>query len=52
MTPQWVVEFIKSLDKKHLYKFYKLDEWLELREDVLDYYHRECQDCKAKGKYI
>lgn len=51
MTPQWVVEFIKSLDKKHLYKFYKLDEWLELRDAVLQFYHYECQDCKAKGKY-
>ena len=51
MTPQNIVDFIKSLDKSEIWKFYKLTEWQALRAEVLAEQHNECQVCKAKGKY-
>ena len=44
----WIRELIEQ-DK--LYKFYKTDEWLDLREAILEEQHFECQHCKAEGKY-
>lgn len=32
-------------------KFYFSDDWKELREDVLDRFHYECQRCLERGKY-
>lgn len=32
-------------------EFYQTDEWKELRQDVLDEFHNECQDCLKQGKY-
>lgn len=51
MTPQNIVDFIKSLDKSEIWKFYKLPEWQALRAEILAEQHNECQVCKAKGKY-
>ena len=31
--------------------FYWWPEWIRLREDVLKLDHRECQICRARGKY-
>lgn len=31
--------------------FYFSDDWKELRRDVLDELHNECQECLKKGKY-
>lgn len=31
--------------------FYFTEDWRELREDVLDHYYNECQECLKKGKY-
>ena len=44
--------FIKRLiaaDK--IEQFYLSEDWRELREDVLDFYHNECQECLKKGTY-
>lgn len=44
--------YIRELVKKdEVWKFYKTDDWLELKEDVLEYYHYECQGCLKKGQY-
>ncbi len=39
------------IDEDRLHEFYTSSEWLNTREDVLNKYKRECQDCKKKGKY-
>lgn len=45
----WIRELIKQ-DK--LYKFYKTEEWLQLREQVLLDNHYECSMCKDKQPAI
>lgn len=32
-------------------EFYQTDEWKDLRQDVLDFFHNECQDCLDEGIY-
>lgn len=32
-------------------QFYFTEEWKELRCNVLEFYHNECQECLKKGKY-
>lgn len=44
----WIRELLADGDE---YKFYKSDEWLDLRADILDKQHNECEMCKAKGVY-
>lgn len=44
----WILELI---DEGRLYRFYKTQEWLELRDKVLRDAHYECEDCAARGKY-
>lgn len=51
MTPQYIVDFIKGLDKQDIWKFYKLAEWQKVRAEVLAEQYYECQVCKSKGKY-
>lgn len=44
--------WIRELDAAgKLYKFYKTEEWLDLRDDILDENHWECALCKEQGKY-
>lgn len=44
--------YIRRLIKEDkIVKFYLSDDWRELKEDVLQYFHYECQDCLAKGTY-
>ena len=45
---KWIRELIRA-DKVHL--FYQTKEWKELRREVLEDNHYECQRCKEKGKY-
>lgn len=41
--------WIRQLAKDgRLYRFYKTEEWLALREQVLRDHHHECAMCKAK----
>lgn len=51
MTPEYIVDLIKSLNGKEMYKFYKSPEWQALRNEVLAEQHNECQVCKDQGKY-
>ena len=32
-------------------KFYVTEDWRELRADVLEFFHYECQECLKTGKY-
>lgn len=45
---QWIRELI---EEGRIYRFYKSEEWLELRDQILFEAHYECEDCRAKGKY-
>lgn len=44
----WIRLLIRE---KQIYKFYKTDEWIELRDDVLREDHYECQHCLKQGRY-
>lgn len=33
------------------WKFYKTDEWLELRDDIMAEQHNECEMCRDRGEY-
>ena len=44
----WIRQLIRE-DK--IWIFYKTDDWLELRDDVMSDAHNECQHCLKKGKY-
>lgn len=44
----WIRQLI-SEDK--IYQFYKSDDWLELRDEVLRDAHYECQHCLKNGIY-
>lgn len=45
-------KFIESLiaaDKVE--QFYYTEDWKELRAEVLEYFHNECQECLKRGEY-
>ena len=44
----WIRKLIRE-DK--LYLFYKTDDWLELRDDIIRDAHYECQHCMKAGIY-
>ena len=42
--------YIKRLiDTDQVEKFYQTEDWIELKEEVLDFYHNECQHCLKRG---
>lgn len=44
--------YIKQLIKEDkIVKFYLSDDWKELKNKVLQFFHYECQDCLANGRY-
>ncbi len=45
---EWIRQLIRG---NKLYVFYKSNEWLELRSEVLRENHYECQHCLRHGKY-
>ena len=46
-----LARYIRGLIKEDKIElFYKTDDWLELRAEVKEEQHNECQYCKAKGK--
>lgn len=47
LLTQYINNLIKD-DK--LYKFYKCDEWIKLRQHILYTNHYECYRCKERGK--
>lgn len=34
-----------------LYRFYKTDEWMALRAEVMEDHHFECERCAERGRY-
>jgi 5-methylcytosine-specific restriction endonuclease McrA len=47
-----LASYIRKLIKQDkVYLFYQTDEWKELRADVLEELHNECQDCLLHGRY-
>lgn len=34
-----------------MYKFYKLPEWINLKNEILKEQHYECEICRKQGKY-
>ena len=44
----WIRQLI---EEDALWKFYKSNEWMELKDDVMRDAHYECQHCLKKGKY-
>ncbi|MDD6145906.1 MAG: HNH endonuclease [Oscillospiraceae bacterium] len=47
-----MASFIKKLlDEGKEYIFYKSNEWLELRQEVMHDHHYECQECMKQGRY-
>ena len=44
----WIRQLIKD---GCIYKFYKSDEWLSLRDEVMRDAHYECQHCLLHGIY-
>ena len=44
----WIREL---LDAGQIVRFYKCDEWLALRAEVLRDHHWECAECAKAGKY-
>lgn len=51
MDKKTLVEWIKELIKENkLWKFYKSKEWINLKEDILEESHHECEWCKEKGR--
>lgn len=45
---RWVQQLI---DEDRLHEFYTSSIWLNLRNDVLNEYRHECQECKRRGRY-
>lgn len=47
-----LADYIRELIRQNkLYEFYKSKEWLELRQDVLNDFYYECQECLKQGVY-
>ena len=44
----WIRQLIRE-DK--IYQFYKSDDWLELRDEVMRDHHNECLHCMRNGIY-
>jgi 5-methylcytosine-specific restriction endonuclease McrA len=44
-----LASWIRELEKEgKLYRFYKTEEWKELRRSILEEHHHECSWCKRK----
>ena len=43
---EWIKELIK---KDELWKFYKSEQWLRLKQEVLEENHYECRICRNRG---
>lgn len=47
-----LARYIRELiQADEIYKFYKSNEWIELRQETLHEYHYECQECLKQGRY-
>ena len=41
----------KLIAEDRVEQFYFTEDWKELRQDVLEFFHYECQECLKKGTY-
>lgn len=47
-----LASWIRELEAAgRLYRFYKTDEWLDLRAAIIAEQYRECEWCRERGKY-
>lgn len=47
-----LAKYIRQLiEADKLERFYLSDDWKELRAQVLEFFHNECQECLKKGNY-
>lgn len=47
-----LAEWIRDLEKSgRIYRFYKTDDWRDLRDAVMRDHHNECEMCASKGRY-
>ena len=44
----WISELMRD---GRLYRFYKTDDWLQLRAEVMADHHFECERCAERGRY-
>lgn len=48
-----LVAWIRELEAEgRLYRFYKTDEWLELKDEVMEDHHFECSKCEGFGAWV
>lgn len=45
---EWILDL---MEERRLYRFYKTDDWLTLRDEVMRDHHYECVRCEEKGEY-
>ena len=45
---KWIRQLIRE---NKIERFYQTEDWKELRQSVLEFFHFECQECLKKGKY-
>lgn len=45
------VYIMRLIAADQIEKFYRTEDWRELRADVLEDFHNECQDCLKRGEY-
>lgn len=51
-TDKTLEAYIRELIRKdRVEEFYWTDEWKDLKQEVLEELHNECQECLKKGKY-
>lgn len=47
-----LASYIRQLIKADkIVVFYKSEDWMELKDNVLEFYHYECQSCLKNGVY-
>ena len=46
---EWIISLMHS---GRMYKFYKTDDWLELRAAVMRDHHNECERCAELGAWV
>ena len=42
---------LRLIAENKVEKFYATEDWRELRDSVMEFFHNECQECLKQGKY-
>lgn len=45
---EWIIELMRD---GRMYRFYKTEDWLHLRAQVMADHHYECERCEERGRY-